>query len=66
MTSSGDWNWMTGGTWRNMTRHQWQRLQQQLLGTTAGANSHHGWSAPAIITAALGEAGHSVAANCSS
>ena len=54
--SSSDWNWMTDGSWRNMTRQQWQRLQQQLLGTNASTNTHHGWNAPAIIAATLGAA----------
>lgn len=54
MMNSSDYSWMMGGTWRNMTRQDWQRLQRQWLGTSATTSSHHGWSTLAIIAAALG------------
>ena len=55
MMSSGDWNWMMGGAWQNMSRQDWQRLQQQLLGTNT-SNTHNGtsgWMIAAIALAAL-------------
>ena len=42
MMSSGDYSWTMGGNWRSMTRQDWQRLQQQWLGTSA--TTGHGWS----------------------
>jgi hypothetical protein len=51
MMSSGDWSWMMGGAWQNMTRHDWQRLQHRLLGTNT--TSHHGWSMGAMMAAVL-------------
>jgi hypothetical protein len=56
MMRSGDRNWMTRGSWRNMTRQQWQHLQQQLLGTNASTKNHRGWNAPEVIAATLGPA----------
>ncbi len=38
MMGSGDWSWMMGGAWQNMTRQDWQRLRQRLLGTSAGSS----------------------------
>ena len=38
MMRSSDWNWMMGGAWQHMTRKDWQRRQQQLLGPVAGTN----------------------------
>lgn len=55
MMSSSDWRWMTGGAWRDMSRHDWKQLQQRLLGTGA-MNNHTGWSAVAIVSAALAAA----------
>jgi hypothetical protein len=52
MMSSSDWSWMTGGTWQHMSRHDCQRLQQHLLGTST-TNGHSGWSALAIVGATL-------------
>jgi hypothetical protein len=54
MMNSGDLSWMIGGTWRTMSRQDWQRLQHQWLGTTATTSSHHGWSPWAIIAAVVG------------
>jgi hypothetical protein len=54
MMSSGDVSWMMGGTWRTMSRQDWQRLQQQWLGTNATTSSHDGWSPWAIIAAVVG------------
>jgi hypothetical protein len=54
MMGSGGWSWMVGGAWQNMTRQDWQHLQQRLLGTNASAASHDGWSPLAIIAIALG------------
>ena len=53
MMSSGNWSWMMGGAWQNMTRQDWQRLQHQLLGTQHQHASHHGWSMAAMIAAVL-------------
>lgn len=52
MMRSGDWDWMMGGGWRNMSRQDWQRLQQQWLGTSASSDG--GWSPWAIIAVTLG------------
>lgn len=52
MMRSGDWNWMMGGNWRNMSRQDWQRLQRQWLGTSA--TDHHAWSGWAIAGASVG------------
>ena len=52
MMNSGDWSWMMGGTWQNMTRQDWQRLQQRLLGTNA-SSTHNGMSGWMIATLAL-------------
>jgi hypothetical protein len=55
MMGSGDWSWMMGGAWQNMTRQDWQRLQQRLLGTNASSiRGDGGWSAVAIIATILG------------
>ena len=54
MMRASDWNWMMGGAWQHMTRKDWQRRQQQLLGPVAGTNMHNGWSAIAIIAVCLG------------
>ncbi len=55
MMGSGDWTWMMGGAWQNMTRQDWQRLQQRLLGTNAGSSrGGGGWSPVAIVATALG------------
>jgi hypothetical protein len=43
-----------GGTWQNMTRQDWQRVQHQLLGTNTNTTSQHGWSMAAITAAVLG------------
>jgi hypothetical protein len=43
---------MTGGAWQHMSRQDWQRVQQNLLG--ASASTGGGWSALAIIAATLG------------
>lgn len=54
MMSSGDWSWMMGGTWQNLNRQDWQRLQHQLLGTnTNNNNTTNGWMVAAIALAAL-------------
>jgi hypothetical protein len=52
MMESDDWSWMMGGGWRHMTRSDWQRLQQRLIGPTA--NDARGWSPLAIIAVTLG------------
>jgi hypothetical protein len=54
MMSSGNWSWMMGGAWQNMTRQDWQRLQHHLLGTTLNTTRHHGWSMVAMMAAVLG------------
>jgi hypothetical protein len=54
MMNSSDYGWMMNGNWRTMTRQDWQRLQQQWLGTAAATTGHHGWSPWAIIAVALG------------
>jgi hypothetical protein len=54
MMSSGDWSGMMGGAWQHMTRQDWQRHQQQLLGPGAGTTMNNGSNAIAIITACLG------------
>jgi hypothetical protein len=54
MMGSGDWSWMMGGAWQHMTRQDWQRLQQRLLGTSASTPGHSGWSAAAIVAVAVG------------
>ncbi len=43
MMGSGDWTWMMGGAWQNMTRQDWQRLQQRLLGTNARLEQGRWW-----------------------
>ncbi|MHB1572167.1 MAG: hypothetical protein ACYCXW_23770 [Solirubrobacteraceae bacterium] len=52
MMGSRDWSWMMGGAWQNLNRQGWQRLQQQLLGTTT-SNTHNGTSEWMIATIAL-------------
>ena len=52
--SSGNWSWMMGGTWRHMNRHDWQRLQRQLLGATTTTTARHGWSTAATMAATVG------------
>jgi len=52
MMSSSNWRWMVGGAWQNMTRHDWKRLQHQLLGTNSSSGGN-GWSPFAIIAATL-------------
>jgi hypothetical protein len=54
MIGSGDWSWMMGGAWQTMTRQDWQRLEQRLLGAKASASSRTGWSPPAVIAVTLG------------
>jgi TRAP-type C4-dicarboxylate transport system permease small subunit len=54
MMSSGNWSWMMGGAWQNMTRQDWQRLQHQLLDTGTNTTSHDGWSMAAMMAALLG------------
>ena len=55
MMSSSDWSWMMGGAWQPMTRQEWQRLQQRLLGTNASAGrGGGGWSPVAIVATTLG------------
>lgn len=54
MMSSGNWNWIMGGAWQNMTRQDWQRLQHHLLGTNINSTSHQGWSMAAMMAAVLG------------
>lgn len=55
MMGSRDWSWMMGGAWQNMSRQDWQRLQQRLLGTSAGSSRDRGgWSPVAIIATTLG------------
>ncbi len=54
MMNSGDWSWMMGGAWQNMTRQDWQRLQHRLLGTNINTTSHHGCSTVAMMAAVLG------------
>lgn len=53
-TRSGDYGWMMGGAWRNMSRSDWQKLQRQWLGTSASAGG--GWSGGAIAGVAVGSA----------
>lgn len=55
MMNSSDWNWMMGGAWQSMNRQDWQRLQQQLLGTNSsnGHNGASGWMIATIGLAAL-------------
>ena len=38
-----------GEAWRNMTRQDWQQLQQRMLGANASTHNHHGWSPLAVI-----------------
>lgn len=54
MMRSGDWDWMMGGSWSNMSRQDWQRLQKQWLGTRT--NADNGWSPWAIIAITLASA----------
>jgi hypothetical protein len=54
MMSSGEWSWIMGGAWQHMTRQDWQRRQQQLLGPGAGTMMNNGWSAITIIAVCLG------------
>jgi hypothetical protein len=56
MMRSGDWSWMMGGTWRTMSRQDWQRLQRQWMGASAASSGHGGWSPWAIAAVALGAA----------
>jgi hypothetical protein len=44
---------MRGAAWQNMTRQDWQRLQQRLLGTNAAADRGTGWSPVAIVAVTL-------------
>lgn len=53
MRGSGDWSWMIGGAWQNMTRPDWQRVQHQLLGTNSNT-SNHGWSTAAMMAVVVG------------
>jgi hypothetical protein len=55
MMSTGDWKWMMGGAWQNMTRQDWQRLHQRLLGSTP-SRSHDGTSGWMIAAITLGVA----------
>ena len=53
MMRSGDWSWMMGNAWRNMSRQDWQQLERRWLGSSTAP--HHGWSAWAIAAlAAIG------------
>jgi hypothetical protein len=52
MMGSGDRSWMMRGAWQHMTRDDWQRLQQRLLGASASRGG--GWSALAIVAVTLG------------
>jgi hypothetical protein len=54
MMSSGDWSWMMGGAWQHMTRQDWQRHEQQLLGPGVGTMMNNSSSTIAIIAACLG------------
>lgn len=53
MMGSGDWSWMMSGAW-HMTRQDWQRLEQRLLGADAVATNRGGWGLLAIIGVTLG------------
>lgn len=53
MMGSSDYRWMTGGSWNHMTRHDWQRLQHQWLGT---APPPHRMSTLAIVAITLAAA----------
>ena len=53
MMGSRDYSWITGGAWRTMSRQDWQRLQRQWLGTSAGSRGHHSWSAWTIVRVTL-------------
>ena len=53
MMTSRDWSWMMGGAWQHMTRQDWQRRQQQLLGPGAGTMINNRSSAIAIIAAGV-------------
>ncbi len=55
MMSSSGYGWMMNGSWRTMSRQDWQHLQQQWLGIAA-TTGHHGWSPWAIIAVMLGGA----------
>jgi hypothetical protein len=55
MMSSSGYGWMMNGSWRTMTRPDWQHVQQQWLGT-ATTTGHHGRSAWAMIAVMLGGA----------
>lgn len=48
-----DWSWMTGG-WQSMTRQDWRRVEQRLLGPRTVATSGGGWGAAAIVAVTLG------------
>ena len=54
MMNTSNWNWMMGGTWQNMTRQDWQRLQHRLLGANTNNTGHDGWRMAAIMAAILG------------
>ena len=53
MMRSGNYSWMMGGAWRNMSRQDWQRIQQQLLGTTGHGDGWSAWAIAAVALAAL-------------
>lgn len=56
MMGSGDYSWMMGSGWRNMSRSDWQSLQRQWLGTTSPAANDHAtlWKiATALLATAL-------------
>jgi hypothetical protein len=53
MMSSGEWNWMMGGSWQHMTRQDWKLVQERLLGTNT-TDGHTGWSALAVAGVAVG------------
>lgn len=55
MMGSSDWSWMGAGAWQHMSRQDWREIQHRLLGTGA-MNGHTGWSAVAIVGAALAAA----------
>lgn len=46
---SGDWSRLRGGAWQTMTRQDWQRLVQRLLGTTANSNRGRGRLSPLAL-----------------
>lgn len=52
MMSAGGWSWMPGGSWRHMTRQDWQTLEQRLVGP-AGRPTNGRWTAGIVVAVAV-------------